>query len=80
MNLNSWDYYDLEQEMIGKNLYELQQIYIEQHKIYNQECSALMKVLSVEEEKEKQMKICEFHDGCMIKIALRITNMLTGIK
>lgn len=79
MNLNSWDYYDLEQEMSGVSMSKLLELYKREEVKYSNKCSEFLDSFSkfTEEGKKDFEKECEFLLGCKMKIALRIADMLT---
>lgn len=79
MNLNSWDYYDLEKEMQAASLFELLEMFKREDKKYSNKCGEYVTIMNKlnEEGKKEIEKKCEFLQGATIKIALRIAERLT---
>lgn len=79
MNINSWDYYDLEKEMQGATVGKLLELYKREDKNYSDKCSEYFNYMSKlsEEDKQKLIKECEFFEGSRMKVALSIAENLT---
>lgn len=79
MNLNSWDFYDLEQEMRDANVSDLLELYKREEKKYSEKCVEYVNSSSRLNDEKKQLieKECNFLAGCKAKIALRIADTLT---
>jgi hypothetical protein len=79
VNLNSWDYYDLETEMAGATLGKLQELFKREDKKYSDKCGEFFQNMSklTEEGQAKLLKECEHFEGARLKVALAIAEALT---
>lgn len=81
MNLNSWDYYDLEKEMQGASVGRLLELYKRENKSFSDKCFEMVNIQSNlnEEGKRSYEKECEFLNGARLKVALKIADELTKL-
>lgn len=80
MNLNSWDYYELNKEIANMKLHELQKIYIrevEAAKALGVQAVHVVEAGGNIDEISKQFK---FHEESRYIVALAIAEQLTGVK
>lgn len=79
MDLNSWDYHDLDKEMRGANVFELMELFKRERGKYTDKCSELVSNMKNLNEVGRQSieDECRFLEGAKLKVALRIAETLT---
>ena len=79
MNLNGWEYYELEKEMGNSNFAQLLELFKRESKKYLDGCNEYVKNLSNlnKEGKEKLESELNFIAGGKLKIGLRIAEIMT---
>jgi len=79
MNLNSWDYDELDKEMRKATPFQLLQLYKRENKKYTEKCVEYANRIGTltPEGITVLEKECEFLNGARIKVALKIAEELT---